>query len=171
MVSGGDGIRGLINEPVFNWLYSDEGLSELGIFKEDVDQLVEAHKRSYKVSTNANQLSLLFGDKEFLKASTPHPFDNIGKLAIGSWLIWVDEGQSVTDAGFVDRSSLPDHLEDYIRLPSPLGGLMLSRGQFGSRGTWKVPSEYNGYMDKWMAENSGRIKHLLTSQLISILNK
>lgn len=171
MMDGGGGIRGLINEPVFTWLYSSEGLSELGIFPEDVDDLVSAHRKSYNISVSANQLTLGFGDISFLKASTPHPYDGIGKLAIGSWLEWVYEGEAVKDAGYVDREDLPVGLHDYIRLPHPLGGLMLSRGRFGSPGVWRVPTTFNGYLDKWVIANKNAIQDALTRQLFSILTK
>lgn len=171
MMNGGGGIRGLINEPVFAWLYSPEGLSELGILSEDVDDLVVAHRRSYNIRINANQLVLGFGDIAFLKASTPHPYDGVGKLAIGSWLEWVYDGEAVKDAGFVARDDLPDRLDKYIRLPHPLGGLMLLRGSFGSPGVWRVPSAFNGYLDKWVVTNKNVIQDVLTSQLFSILTK
>lgn len=171
MINGGHGISPLIEEPVFKWLYSDEALSELGIESTDVDELVRAHQRAYSVNINANQLSLNFGDISVLKAATQHPFDGIGALSIGSWLEWVHDGQNVTDAGFVDRDDLPDRLTGYIRLPDPLGGLMLPRGSFGSAGTWKVPPIYNNYISKWMTKNKPAIIDAMTAKLISLLNK
>lgn len=170
LINGGQGITGIRETPFFQWVTSDEGLSELGIFKKDAMELLIAYKESFLVRENATTVEFLFGDVAKLIAGTPHPFAGVGDLTeIDSWMEWVLDKKVVDDRGFVSRSKVPKGLRRYIRLRSPRGGLMLPEGLAESTGKWRVPAEFTHYDVRWLAENESRIMDVLQEKMIALL--
>lgn len=170
LINGGQGITGLRETPFFEWLFSDEGLSELGIHKKDAFDLINAYKDSFVVRSNATTVEFLFGDTAKLIAGTPHPYAGVGELTeISSWMEWVLDKKVVDDRGFVPRSKVPKRFRRNIRLRSPRGGLMLPPGVSESTGKWRVPPEFTKYDIRWLAENETRIMDVIQEKMISLL--
>jgi hypothetical protein len=125
---GGHGIQGIAQTDFYRFISSPDGLSQLGIESTEPPRLLEAYEKSgFKVSKNRSTLLLQFGRVAQLKLATPHPAAGTGHLHIESWLEWIVDKKSV-DSGYVPRSAIPKQTQKSIRLGSPLGGLMLSRG-------------------------------------------
>jgi len=166
LIYGGGGIDGIINTPFFRWITSEEGLSELGIRKEDAMKLLMAYQETFIVRNNNTTVEFLFGNVAKLITNTPHPYAGVGKLTdIRSWMEWVVDKKAVKEHGFVSRDNLPGNLRRHIRLASPLGGLMLSKDKFGSAGKWRVPAEFTHYDVRWFEENKERIIRAIVDKM------
>lgn len=169
MVFGGLGIGGISSTPFYEFISSNEGLSELGIGKAQPPQLLRAYERSFKVVANNSMLVLFFGDVAKLKMATPHPAAGQG-LQIQSWLEFIVDDIKV-NRGFVPRSELPRGTRGKIRLRAPLGGLMLPKGRFGSTGSWSFPEQFQDYDVKWLQDNVSKIESAITDQMMVFLRK
>jgi hypothetical protein len=170
MTFGGLGIGGISSTPFYRFISSPEGLSQLGIDKSQPPLLLRAYERSaFKVSHNNSMLLLQFGDVAALKIATPHPGKSQG-LQVQSWMEMVLDDFTAT-AGFVPRKSLPRSMRKKIRLSSPLGGLMLPMGQFGSTGSWQFPDQFRDYDVQWLQANAQKIETAIVNQMIVFLRK
>ena len=166
MVHGGMGIQGIAQTPFYRFITSDEGLSQLGIEATEPPKLLKAYETSaFKVIKKGRSLSLQFGDVAALKLATEHPAAGTGNLRIKSWMEWVFDGVTVGE-GFVPRRRLPDKAQGAIRLGGSLGGLMLPRGAFQSKGLWKFPDALIGYEDDWFRKNISPIQKAILNEAI-----
>lgn len=170
LVFGGEGIQGIAQTDFYNFISSDEGLSELGIESSEPPKLLEAYLVSIKVERHGLGLAVRFGDLAILKLMTPHPAAGTGNLHIESWLEWVVDGIPA-DAGYVPRSRLSESATKSIRITSAPGGLMLPRGALGSTGIWRFPHKYMDYEKRWLSDNIVAIQGLLMKQLSRFLSK
>lgn len=170
MTFGGLGIGGIAQTPFYQFISSNDGLSQLGIGKSQPPQLLRAYERSaFKVVNNNNTLVLYFGDVAKLKVATPHPAAGQG-LQVQSWLEFIVDDIRI-DKGFVPRKDLPRGTRGKIRLRAPLGGLMLPRGRFGSSGSWTFPQEFQDYDVKWLQDNVSKIESAILDQMMVFLRK
>lgn len=170
MVDGGYGIQGIAQTDFYRYITSPEGLSELGIETSDPPRLLEAYRRTLKVSRKRNIVSVKFGNYAELKMATPHPFAGVKNLHVTSWLEFVVEGVTAS-SGFVPRARLPQKARKYIRLNTAPGGLMLPAGKLGSTGQWKFPAEHRNYQEKWLRDNLGNINRAVQEASARFLNK
>lgn len=172
LVFGGLGIRGLAKTPFYKWISSPEGLSQLGIPPSEPPKLLQSYEQNaFKVSHNNSTLLLHFGDVAQLKLDTAHPATGTGQLQVESWLDWIiDPVEVVDNYGYVERQDLPKNFHKFIRLSSPLGGLMLPADKFGSMGQWEFPARYQNYDIAWLKQNENRIINAISKQLIKFLN-
>jgi hypothetical protein len=168
MVHGGLGIQGIEQTDFYRFISSADGLSQLGIDASNPPKLLEAYKNSaFSIEKSNRFIALRFGDVAVLKAATPHPASGTGQLRVASWLEWIiDEKRE--PAGFVPRENLPASAHRSIRLNNPLGGLMLSRGKFGSTGMWRFPSHLMDYEEKWFGDNITAIQTAIVKETIRI---
>lgn len=167
MVHGGMGIVGIAQIDFYRYVTSARGLSELGIEASEPPKLLKAYETTaFKINVQKRQMTLEFGNYARLRAATPHPANGTGHLHIDSWLEWVD-GKEV-NRGFVPRSKLGGRAAKSIRLGSPLGGLMLPRGAYGSVGLWRFPSQLRHYEDKWFKQNIDVIQKVILEKMIAI---
>lgn len=171
MVHGGLDIEGIEQTSFYKFITSPEGLSQLGINASEPPKLLEAYKKTFRTEVTRSSVRLLFGDVAVLKSNTIHPATGTGKLSVESWLDWIVDKEAVTDAGFIPRESIPKTLQGNIRLSSPLGGLMLPRGRFGSTGLWRFPSVLAEFDKDWLSKNKAQIELLITFAAIRIYNK
>ena len=170
LVYGGLGIQGISETPFYKWITSPEGLSQLGIPPSEPPKLLDAYLKTFRVDTRGYTISFTFGNIYNLMRATPHPYSGVGKLKIGSWLRWAVDGQKVQDRGFVPRNRIPKgRLEKRIRLNSPLGGLMLPGGAYGSTGRWELPIVLRNYADEWFVLNKKIIEQLITNKMETAL--
>jgi hypothetical protein len=168
MVHGGLGIKGIADTPFYKFITSPEGLSQLGIEKDQPPKLLEAYKtKAFKVIQRGRSIRIQFGDVAQLKLATPHPASGTGFLQIKSWLEWIVDAKTV-GSGFVPRNRIPGNAKKKIRLGSPLGGLMLRRGVFGSSGLWRFPSSLLNYEDDWFKENIKAIQDAITKRITEV---
>ena len=170
MVYGGLGLQGIAQTPFYKFISSADGLSQLGIEKTEPPKLLRAYKSTMKVIRNSSQVHIKFGNLALLKLATPHPASGTGHLQIESWLEWVFDGKTV-DSGFVPRTRLPGGLQKNIRVKSSPGGLMLSKGHFGSTGLWRFPPQLADFEKKWLRENVAKIEKLVQERAIVSLTK
>lgn len=170
MVYGGLGLQGIADTPFYKFVVSPEGLSQLGIEKTEPPKLLQAYVDTVKVSKNNTLLKLQFGDVALLKIATPHPASGTGHLQIESWLEWVVDKETV-QSGYVPRNKLPRSIQKNIRVKSAPGGLMLGRGQFGSTGLWRFPTQLADFERRWLSVNIAKIEKLIQTQLIMFLTK
>ena len=173
MIYGGLGITGIAQTPLYQWIISPNGLSQLGIPPSEPPKLLDAYKSSFRLYVRRNYIGFSFGNTAALIKATPHPANGTGKLRIGSWMKWItnsdgDPGQTVDDAGFVPRSKIPPKSQRFIRLNSPLGGLMLPKGRLGSIGRWSLSNE-NTYADRWFIKNKDKIEDLMEDKMKQFL--
>ncbi len=172
MTDGGLGLKGISDTPFYKFITSNDGLSQLGIPPTEPSRLLNAYKgRAFSVDVGKSFVRLQFGNIAVLKLETPHPSSGSGKLTVSSWMEWILDKKDVTDAGFVSRSNLPAGLQQYPRLQSPLGGLMLRRGRFGSSGLWRFPASLIDYEVDWLMLNKAKIEDLMISQVTKLLQK
>lgn len=169
--NGGLGLLGIADTPFYAYVTSPQGLSELGINVVDAVKLLRAYESSMKVSSNNTMVYLRFGNEAELKLATKHPDASNRNLGITSWLEWVLDGKSVTDAGFVPRGDLPSSAQKQIRITSAPGGLMLPRGEFGSKGTWKFPDSFVNYDKAWLDINAPRLENLVVDKAAEFFTK
>jgi len=170
LIFGGRGIVGIAQTDLYKWITSPQGLSELGIPPSEPPKLLQAYKTSFKVDVRSKSLGFYFGNIAALIKGTPHPANDTGKLRIKSWMRWVKDdsggpGQDVNDAGFVPRSKLNATSSKFIRLSSPLGGLMLSKGRIDSTGTWSVPVSFKTYDEAWFNQNKTAIESAIGNRM------
>lgn len=170
MVDGGLGIDGIASTPFYRFISSPDGLSQLGIEKTEPPKLLNAYKRSFKVSRNRKLIVLKFGDTARLKIGTPHAAAGTGNLNVASWMEWILDGVNV-GSGFVPRGKLPAKAQKSIRVKSSPGGLMLPRGAFGSIGMWRFPSALQNYDRKWLEANIGKIQKAIIDQMTMFLTR
>lgn len=170
LIYGGFGIQGLVDTMFYSFITSPEGLSELGIGPSEPPKLLEAYKRTIQVDRQGLQLQVRFGDVAMLKLMTPHPAAGIGNLKIESWLEWILEGVTV-GRGYVPRDRLPSRPQASIRLDSPLGGLMLPRGAFGSAGAWRFPQRFANYEVDWLQNNVSQIQQAITTKMVELIGQ
>jgi hypothetical protein len=171
LVYGGQGIQGIAQTDFYKFITSDDGLSQLGIESSEPPKLLQAYLTSaFKVRRYVHQITLQFGNYAALKAATPHPANGTGNLHIDSWLEWVEDDLDV-DRGYVPRNNIPGKLSRSIRLGSPLGGLMLPRGAYGSSGLWRFPSWLKDYEDKWFSNNVQKIQDVLIQKMIEVFSR
>lgn len=168
LIFGGKGIQGIAQTEFFRFISSPEGLSQLGINKEDTLDLLSAYKKSFEIKRKGQEISFNFGDTTKLKMMTPHPYSGVKNLQVESWLEWVVDKEKVA-SGFVSRDRLPDRLQKSIRLNEPLGGLMLPRNSFGSTGLWQFPEALTDYDRKWLENNEDNILRLIREEAGRIL--
>lgn len=168
MVHGGLGIQGIADTPFYHFISSPRGLSELGIEATEPPKLLQAYENTITVKREGLQLEIKFGDLARLKTATPHPAAGTGHLNVESWLEWIVDGTTV-GRGFVPRQKLPERVDKYVRLGSPLGGLMLPRGQLGSMGLWRFPGRFKNYDEKWLRDNLSHIEDVIINQLTVFL--
>jgi hypothetical protein len=171
MVHGGLGIQGIEQTNFYKFIISPAGLSQLGIADTEPPKLLAAYKNSFRTVVTSKSAELLFGDVAMLKSATIHPATNTGKLRVQSWLDWIIDKEVVTDAGFIPREKIPPSLQGNIRLSSPLGGLMLPRGRFGSTGFWRFPSVLAEFDRDWLRNNKDKIEKAMIDAAIRIYNK
>ncbi len=171
MVHGGLGIQGIEQTDFYKFIISPQGLSQLGIDASQPPKLLAAYKNTFRTEVTATSARLMFGDVAALKTNTMHPATGSGKLKVSSWLDWVVDREEVRDAGFVPRESIPKTLQGNIRLSSPLGGLMLPKGRFGSTGLWRFPSVLAEFDKKWLSDNKDKIEKVVAEAAIRIYNK
>jgi hypothetical protein len=169
--NGNLGLMGIADTPFYAYITSPQGLSELGINVVDAVKLLRAYESSMKVSSNNNMVFLRFGDEAELKLATKHPDASNRNLGITSWLEWVLDGKSVTNAGFVPKESLPPSAQKKIRITSAPGGLMLPQGRFGSKGTWKFPDSFVNYDSAWFAFNAAKLEKLMADKAAEFFTK
>ena len=170
MVYGGLGIQGIAETPFYKFISSDDGLSQLGIERTEPPKLLRAYLSTIKIVRNSNQVNIKFGDMALLKLATPHPANGTGNLQIESWLEWVFDGKKV-NSGFVPRNNIPTAVQKNIRIKSAPGGLMLSKGTFGSTGLWKFPTQLADFERKWLRTNVSTIEKLVQERAIISLKK
>lgn len=170
LVTGGFGIEGISETQFYRFITSPEGLSQLGIEKADPPKLLEAYRKTFKVSRNNKLLILKFGDVARLKLGTPHPAAGKGNLHVQSWLEFIVDGTEA-QSGFVPRKRLPDNIQKSIRVRSAPGGLMLPRGAFGSTGLWRFPSRLQSYETKWFQDNAAKIEKAIINAAVDFLTK
>lgn len=177
LVDGGMGIEGISETEFYKFITSPDGLSQLGIEADQPPKLLEAYRRTFKISTRGRAINLKFGNVAKLKLSTPHPASGTGKLRIDSWLTWVVDGRT-EPRGFVRRSRIEGsnlsakrkvRLSSHIRLRSPLGGLMLKDNFLGSTGFWKFPTRFRNYDSKWLRKNAPIIQRVIAEEAFKIL--
>lgn len=168
MIFGGLGIQGIAETSFYNFISSPEGLSELGIEKNEPSRLLEAYQSAFKISKNNRILMLQFGDTARLKLGTPHPASGTGFLQISSWMEWILDGVNV-GSGYVPRAKLPPKAQKSIRISSAPGGLMLPRGAFGSSGLWRFPADLRDYDRQWLKDNIGKIQDAIINQMAVFL--
>lgn len=171
LIFGGAGIVGIQETPFYQWLNSNEGLSQLGIDSSEPQKLLDAYLASFKIKKTTESIVLTFGDHDLLELLTPHPASGEGRLEIRSWLEWVLEDLKVQGFGYVSREDLSNRMQEYPRLSSPLGGLMLPAGSFGSSGSWQVPEQYQDFDTKWFIQNEPKIVELMESKFVELLNE
>jgi hypothetical protein len=170
LIYGGMGIQGIAQTSFYQWVISPDGLSQLGIPPTEPPKLLRAYRDTFRVDARGYTIYFSFGNEYNLIQATPHPDSGKGQLNIGSWMRWAIDGQKVNDRGFVPRSRIPSkRLQDRIRLNSPLGGLMLPGGSFGSRGRWEIPIVLRNYADEWFVLNKARIEALIANQIEAFL--
>jgi hypothetical protein len=166
---GGLGIQGIAETPFYRYISSPNGLSQLGINATEPPRLLEAYEKfAFKVIKNRTTIFLQFGDVAKLKLATPHPASGTGNLHLDSWLEWIIDQETV-DSGFVPRSRIPGGAQKAIRLSSPLGGLMVPRGIFGSTGEWHFNKRYVNYDVSWLKQNIQHIEKAILKQAILFL--
>jgi hypothetical protein len=170
MVYGGLGIQGIAQTAFYKFVSSAEGLSQLGIEKTEPPKLLRAYENTIKIKRGRGQVAIKFGNLALLKLATPHPANGTGNLHIESWLEWIFDGKKVA-SGFVPRNQLPNSLQKNIRVKSSPGGLMLSKGNFGSTGLWRFPSQLADFEKKWLRTNLSVIEKLIQEQAIVSLTK
>jgi len=170
MVYGGLGIQGISQTPFYKFVSSPDGLSQLGIEKTEPPKLLRAYENTIKIIRKKNQINIKFGDLALLKLATPHPASGTGHLQIESWLEWVFDKKKVA-SGFVPRNRIPTAVQKRIRIKSAPGGLMLSKGTFGSTGLWKFPTQLADFERKWLRANVSMIENLIQERAIVSLNK
>ena len=170
MVYGGLGIQGIAQTSFYKFVSSAEGLSQLGIEKTEPPKLLRAYENTIKIKRGRGQVAIQFGNLALLKLATPHPANGTGNLHIESWLEWIFDGKKV-ESGYVPRSKLPSSLQKNIRVKSSPGGLMLSKGNFGSTGLWRFPSQLADFERKWLSTNLSIIEKLVQEQAIVSLTK
>jgi hypothetical protein len=85
LVYGGMGITGIAQTPFYQWVSSQDGLSELGIEASEPPKLLDAYLRTIKIKQSQKQVEIQFGDMALLKLATPHPAAGTGHLKIESW--------------------------------------------------------------------------------------
>lgn len=166
---GGSHIQGIAETEFYQFISSHEGLSQLGIDPGQPPRLLQAYEtKAFKVSKNRTMVYLRFGDVAELKLATPHPANGTGNLHIESWLEWIIDQKKV-DSGFVPRSSVPGGARRAIRLEAPLGGLMVPKDVFGSKGRWQVPRRFANYDVKWLKRNLRKIEQAMIRQMVRFL--
>jgi hypothetical protein len=170
MVYGGLGIQGIAQTPFYKFVSSQDGLSQLGIEKTEPPKLLRAYLSTIKIIRKNNQVNIKFGDMALLKLATPHPASGTGHLQIESWLEWVFDKKKVA-SGFVPRNRMPVAIQKRIRVQSAPGGLMLSKGTFGSTGLWRFPTQLADFEVKWLRENVSTIEKLVQERAIVSLTK
>jgi hypothetical protein len=74
-------------------------------------------------------------------------------------------------SGFVPRNRMPVAIQKRIRVQSAPGGLMLSKGTFGSTGLWRFPTQLADFEVKWLRENVSTIEKLVQERAIVSLTK
>jgi hypothetical protein len=168
MVFGGLGIEGIQDTNFYRFITSAEGLSQLGIEPSEPPKLLDAYMDSIDAKVSGDVLEIIFGDGAKLKAGTPHPAAGTGHLQVESWMEWIIDKVHV-GRGFVERSRLPERTQRSIRLGSPLGGLMLKRGQLGSLGSWEFPSRFINYDVEWLQNNQVNIQNAIIRRFSEIL--
>jgi hypothetical protein len=173
LIYGGFGIEGIAQTAFYRWVTSSAGLSELGIPPTEPPKLLEAYRASFKIDVKGSSLLFQFGNVASLIKGTPHPADGTGKLKIRSWMRWITSseggpGLPVTDAGFVPRARLNSTSQKSIRLNSPLGGLMLSKGRVGSAGTWEADESAKNYDEVWFAKNQDKIAIAINDRMAEL---
>jgi len=169
--NGNLGLIGIADTPFYAYVSSPQGLSELGINVADAVKLLRAYESSMKVSSNNNMVFLRFGNEAELKLATKHPAASNRNLGITSWLEWVLDGKTVTNAGFVPSSNLPASAQQQIRITSAPGGLMLPKGRFGSTGTWKFPDSFVNYDKQWFDANAATLEKLMVDKAAEFFTK
>lgn len=169
LVYGGLGIKGITSTQFWHYINSNDGLSQLGIRPGDTDSLLKAYIDSFTVRTQGRSLIFRFGDEAELKYGTPHWASGTGKLKVKSWLQWIVDEESVGDGGYVDRNNLPPELQDRPRLDAPLGGLMLPRGRFGSRGYWRFDPKLRQYHVDWLQSNMQAIEAAIGNEFEKLM--
>jgi len=170
MVYGNLGIQGIAETPFYRYISSPDGISQLGIEKSDPPKLLEAYKRTIKVSRNNRLITVRFGNESQLKLATPHPHAGVKHLHVKSWLEFIVDGVNA-QSGFVPRARLPRAAQKNIRVQSAPGGLMLPQGRFGSTGTWRFPANFANYESKWLKSNAAKIEKALQNAAIRFLSK
>jgi hypothetical protein len=170
MTFGGMGIDGIAQTPFYRFISSPEGLSQLGIQATEPPRLLQAYERTFKATSNNTTFVMRFGDVAMLKLFTPHPAAGTGHLQVESWMEWILDKETV-GSGFVSRSRLPNKSQRAIRLSTPLGGLMLPAGKFGSTGEWRFPPQYQNYDVRWLEQNIKRIQDAIINQMAILLTK
>lgn len=172
LVFGGMGIQGIAQTDFYKFVSSPQGISQLGINKNDPPKLLKAYEQQFKVKKKGKlTLAFQFGDEAVLKIATQHPGAGTGKLQVTSWLEWVLDGKTVSGVGFVPRKQVPPAGQDEIRVNQPLGGLMLPKGILGSTGNWQFPPQLQDYDDKWFRKNVGKIEMAITTKAIELFQK
>ena len=170
MVYGGLGIQGIAQTPFYKFISSQDGLSQLGIENTEPPKLLRAYVNTIKIIRKNNQVNIKFGNMALLKLATPHPASGTGHLQIESWLEWVFDKKKVA-SGFVPRNRIPAAIQKRIRVSSSPGGLMLSKGTFGSTGLWRFPAQLADFETKWLRENVSTIEKLVQERAIVSLTK
>ena len=170
LVNGGFGIQGIKETSFYGFISSPEGLSQLGIEKSDPPKLLEAYRRTFKVSKTNTMLVFKFGDTARLKLATPHPYANNGHLHVQSWLEFIVDGVQAK-SGFVPRAKLPKAAQKNIRVKSAPGGLMLPQGKAGSTGAWRFPAQFQKYEVKWFQSNVAKIEKAIQEAMARFLTK
>lgn len=170
LINGGFGIQGIRDTAFYNFITSPDGLSQLGIEKGDAHKLLEAYRKSIKVSRNNRLVTLKFGDHARLRLSTPHPYAGIKHLHVQSWMEFVLDGVKA-QSGFVPRAKLPESSQKHIRVKSAPGGLMLPQGKSGSSGSWQFPAKLLNYDSDWLKRNAAKIEKAIQQAAIRFLTK
>ncbi len=169
LIKGGEGIQGIAETPFIQWAKSNEGLSQLGIYPQDIRDMLKALLSTFTVRKVGNSLVIYFGNFAKLKSLTPHPFSGEGKLEVRSWLELVEKPNP--NYGFVPRNKVKRRAKEYIRLNSPRGGLMLKKGQMGSTGRWSVPAKYKAWDTIWAAKTMPKVQKIVSKKLQYFLEK
>jgi len=170
LVDGGLGIEGISQTQFYRFISSPDGLSQLGIERNQPPKLLAAYRGTFKAGHNNKMIWLRFGDTARLKMGTPHPAAGTGHLQIESWMEWIVDDDPV-HSGFVPRSRLPKDAQGRIRISSGPGGLMLPAGVFGSSGLWRFPGVLRDYEVKWLKDNIKKIQTAITNQMVIFLTR
>jgi len=173
LIYGGLGIEGITQTSFYQWLTSEDGLSQLGIPADEPPKLLAAYDKTFRVDTRGFTTKFDFGNVYNLLQATPHPANGTGQLKIKSWMSWVIDGKVVPNYGYVPRNKLPNSrkLRQHIRLNDPLGGLMLRANKFGSTGHWALPAVVTTYADQWFISNQAKIEAAMQTKLEEIFTR
>lgn len=181
LVYGGLGIQGIAQTTFYTFITSNEGLSQLGIRREDPPKLLQAYLDSHKLIRKGTFLELRFGHPDKLIKGTRHWAHGTGLLRIGSWMNWVLKDEIVQNFGFVTRAALPKWMQRRPRLKAPLGGLMLNKDRpigggktaalLGNKGHWEFPNSLKDYYVTWFTQNQAQIAKAIEDRFVIQLQR